>query len=686
MRRNANANLQTLTTIAIGLANPYSHPVSLWATRRHRTRRLVLVATTTLVLAIVALAAPWPTGGKQAPTEPVRVAIAVVAVTTAAWLLYRAQRYPGHGADERASWGRFTEVIRTLDEADEEAVARAAVLGARQLFGVTDAEVGVLQVDGGWRWYRDTTPGHTGPDTPMEVPPERVVRRTLRAGGAAVGGLGLAFARPVRLGGREQMQVSVFADAVAGALRDAAARRELRDLTDRGRDDAHRDTLTGTGNRAAMLAQGDAVLRELDQGAMVAFLLLDIDRFKEVNNSLGRAAGDELLRVATDRINAWRHPDELIARLGGDEFGVLLSPLPVPAGERAAALDHALRRARELSDLLGTPSEVSGMTVVLEASVGVAVAEAGGCGTSELLRRAETAMYRAKHDRTSVAWNDGSGGGAASGGAPGGTGPGPAGADRLALVAELREALTSADQLGLMLQPIVDLRSGAPVAVEALVRWRHPRRGELYPAASLDMLNDSQLVGPFTELVLERALTLAAEWATLGLPVPVSVNLSPRSLSDPGLPERIALLLAGHQVPADRLILEITENALVPESGTVTGVLARVRGAGVRLAVDDFGTGYSSMTFLTRERVDMIKIDRSFVAGMTNSAEALAIVRTLVQLAQMLGIAVVAEGVETAQQAARLVELGCDAAQGYHFYRPMPPPAVPEVLRRAAAG
>jgi diguanylate cyclase (GGDEF)-like protein len=481
------------------------------------------------------------------------------------------------------------------------------------------------------------------------------------------------------------MQLSVFADAVAAALRDAAARRELRDLSDRGRDDAHRDILTGTGNRAAMLAQGDAALRALDRHAMVAFLLLDIDRFKEVNDSLGRAAGDELLRVATDRISAWRHPGELIARLGGDEFGVLLSDLPVPAGERTAALDHALRRARELSDLLSAPSEVSGMRLVLEASVGVAVADAGGCGTSELLRRAETAMYRAKNDRTSVAWHDGSGGGPASGGAPGGTGPGLSGAGRLALAAELREALASADQLGLMLQPIVDMRAGGPIAVEALVRWQHPRRGELYPGAFLDTLNDSRLLAPFTELVLDRALALAAEWAALGSPVPVSVNLSPRSLLDSKLPGRIALLLAGHEVPADRLILEITENALVPASRTVTEVLAQVRRTGVRLAVDDFGTGYSSMTFLTRERVDLIKIDRSFIAGMTHSPEALAIVRTLVQLARMLGIAVVAEGVETAHQVTLLRELGCVAAQGYYFHRPMPPPAVPDVLRRAGS-
>jgi EAL domain-containing protein (putative c-di-GMP-specific phosphodiesterase class I) len=245
----------------------------------------------------------------------------------------------------------------------------------------------------------------------------------------------------------------------------------------------------------------------------------------------------------------------------------------------------------------------------------------------------------------------------------------------------LREALRSPDELGLVLQPIVDLRTGAPVAVEALVRWRHPRRGELRPRDFLDVLGDSKLLEPFTLLVLDRALARAAEWAAQGLPVPVAVNLSPRSLFDARLPEEVARLLARHNLPADRLILEITENAVVPESRMVTEVLAEVRRSGVRLAVDDFGTGYSSMTFLTRERVDEIKIDGSFIARMTESAEALAIVRTLIQLARMLGIRVVAEGVETAEERALLVRLDCDAAQGYHFFPPLAPDQVTVALR-----
>jgi diguanylate cyclase len=638
---------------------------ALRARRRRRLRWLVLAAAATLGLGAAALAVPWPQAQDAALTEPVRLTVAVAAVVAAAWLLYRAQGQ-AHAPAERASWGRFTAVIRTLSEPDEDAVARAAGRGARQLFSADEVEIGVLRPDGTWRWYRDP-PADPAAGGPAKVGPGNAVSRPLRIGGTATGVLRLEFARPVRLTGRQHLQLSVFGDALAAALHDIAVSRELRELSDRERDDRHRDTLTGTGNRAAMLAQGDAALQELERGAMVAFLLLDVDQFKEVNDTLGRAAGDELLRVATGRINAWRGPGELVARLGGDEFGVLLTAVPAPAGDEPAARAHALRRARELSDLLAAPTEVSGMTVVVEASVGVAVAAAGDSGLRELLRRAEIAMYRAKHDRSSVAWYD-------SAGDVGST-------DRLALAAELREALRSPDELGLVMQPIVDLRTGAPVAVEALVRWRHPRRGELRPRDFLDVLGDSKLLEPFTLLVLDRALARAAEWAAQGLPVPVAVNLSPRSLFDARLPEEVARLLARHNLPADRLILEITENAVVPESRTVTEVLAEVRRSGVRLAVDDFGTGYSSMTFLTRERVDEIKIDGSFIARMTESAEALAIVRTLIQLARMLGIRVVAEGVETAEERALLVRLDCDAAQGYHFFPPLAPDQVTVALR-----
>jgi len=218
--------------------------------------------------------------------------------------------------------------------------------------------------------------------------------------------------------------------------------------------------------------------------------------------------------------------------------------------------------------------------------------------------------------------------------------------------------------------------------VEALVRWRHPRRGELHPLEFIDVVENSELVAPFTGYVIDRALGLAAQWASQGLALPVSVNLSPRSLLDPALPDLIGELLHRHAVPASRLILEITETVVVPESRMVTAVLAALRDLGVQLAVDDFGTGYSSLTFLTRVRVDEVKVDRSFVSRMAESPEATAIVQTIVELARQLRLRVVAEGVETAEQRAVLTRLGCDSAQGYHFFRPMPPEKIVGVLHQ----
>ena len=354
--------------------------------------------------------------------------------------------------------------------------------------------------------------------------------------------------------------------------------------------------------------------------------------------------------------------------MGGDEFALLLTELPVPVGDEPAAVRYGLRRARELADLLATPTQVAGVRLVVEASVGVAVEPAGGCEVRELIRRAELAMYQAKDAAGGIASYDSAGDASTT--------------DRLALLADLREALNSSDQLTLALQPMIDLATGWPTGVEALVRWRHPRRGELHPLEFIDVVENSELVAPFTGYVIDRALGLAAQWASQGLALPVSVNLSPRSLLDPALPDLIGELLHRHAVPASRLILEITETVVVPESRMVTAVLAALRDLGVQLAVDDFGTGYSSLTFLTRVRVDEVKVDRSFVSRMAESPEATAIVQTIVELARQLRLRVVAEGVETAEQRAVLTRLGCDSAQGYHFFRPMPPEKIVGVLHQ----
>ncbi|HET6214061.1 MAG TPA: EAL domain-containing protein, partial [Micromonosporaceae bacterium] len=239
----------------------------------------------------------------------------------------------------------------------------------------------------------------------------------------------------------------------------------------------------------------------------------------------------------------------------------------------------------------------------------------------------------------------------------------------------------SPGQLFLVLQPAINLVSGAPTGAEALIRWRHPRRGLLVPADFVRAVENSELLGPFTRHVIDQALEIAAGWITQGLQVPIAVNMSPRSLLDPHLPAIVSELLRRHRVPSHLLVLEITETVVMSELEVIDEVLAGLRELGVQLAVDDFGTGYSSLTFLTRITVDEVKVDRAFVARMVDSPEAAAIVRTTVDLGKELGLRVVAEGVETDEQKRLLTAMGCSAAQGFHFFPPMPADKVGVVLR-----
>ncbi|HYN93250.1 MAG TPA: bifunctional diguanylate cyclase/phosphodiesterase, partial [Pilimelia sp.] len=500
----------------------------------------------------------------------------------------------------------------------------------------------------------------------------RVVHRPMRVGGADVGELRVRYPAEASPGQRDELALTAFSVALGAALHDAATHRRLRLLEARSSHDKLHDPLTGLLNRAALLVKGDVHLRLLESDRPVALLLLDIDHFKEVNDTLGHAAGDELLQVTARRLRELAQPGELLARLGGDEYAILLSPGP-PAGEPAGLVDRpapmslVLRRARQIAEALAVPTEVAGVQLSVEASVGVALAPAGAADMTELLRRADIAMYQAKAGGGSVAWYD--------------SARDEASTDQLALLAEIREALTVDDQLVLALQPAVDLATGEPTGVEALIRWRHPRRGALGPGEFVRVVEGSELLAAFTRYVIDKALAAAADWARQGVPVPISVNVSARSLLDPRLPMDVTELLRRHQVPPHRLVLEITETVVMSELEIIDEVLGGLRQVGVQLAVDDFGTGYSSLTFLTRITVDELKVDRAFVGRMVDSPEAAAIVRTTVDLARELGLRVVAEGVETADQRAALAALGCTAAQGYHFFRPMPADKVVTVLR-----
>ncbi|MDG9673167.1 bifunctional diguanylate cyclase/phosphodiesterase [Micromonospora sp. DH14] len=585
------------------------------------------------------------------------------------WLLQQTYRYRLRSDQERRTWRAFAEATAALNQLDERGVASAAVTGALTLFNAELVDVDVARPDGRWHRYRGDAGGQlvdreTGPPEQSE-PDEHELSRALSVGAAPVGRLRVRFPRSAPPTARERDAVAAFGDALAAALHDAATHRELRLVTARSSYDAVHDPLTGLANRAALLSRGDQSLRQLSHDHPVALLLLDINQFKEVNDTLGHAAGDQLLRLTANRLNALVRTGDLLGRLGGDEFALLLTAVPV-LGDRAAPMAHALRQAREIAERLAAPTEVAGVRMSIEVSVGVVVAAAGTADLTELLRRADIAMYQAKEGGGNVAAYDGARDAAST--------------DQLALLAELREALTVDDQLVLALQPAVDLATGAPTGVEALIRWQHPRRGWLNPADFIRPVENSEQLGTFTRYVLNKALSVAAGWAREGLDVPISVNLSARSLLDPRLPVEIADALRRHQVPPHRLVLEITETVVMSELEVIDEVLATLRSMGVQLAVDDFGTGFSSLTFLTRIAVDELKVDRSFVIRMADSPEAAAIVRTTVGLAHELGLRVVAEGVETAEQRMALAELGCTSAQGYHFFKPMPADKIGAVL------
>jgi diguanylate cyclase (GGDEF)-like protein len=594
------------------------------------------------------------------------------------WLLQQTYSHRLRADDERRAWRALAEATGALNQLDEHGVATAGVTGPLTLFGAERVEVDVLRGDGRWRRYRGE-PGRpvvhrdligTGRAGAVERTDQDLVR-PLMVGAVQVGELRVLLPRAVAPQQREQDALSAFGDALASALHDAATHRELRLVTARSSYEAVHDALTNLINRAALLSKGDVALHQLGHDHPVALLLLDINHFKEVNDTLGHAAGDELLQVTADRLDVLVRPGELLGRLGGDEFALLI-PSPAVLSESTTVAERSptpnvLRRAREIVELLATPIEVAGVRMSVEVSVGVVVAGAGTADMTELLRRADIAMYQAKQGGGSVASYDSARDAAST--------------DKLALLAELREALDVDDQLELALQPAVDLCTGEPTGVEALIRWRHPRRGRLNPVDFVRTIESSELLGAFTRYVVDKALGVAADWARHGLDVPISINLSARSLLDPRLPAEVAESLRRHQVPARRLVLEITETVVMSELEVIDEVLSALRAMGVQLAVDDFGTGFSSLTFLTRISVDELKVDRSFVMRMADSPEAAAIVRTTVDLGRELGLRVVAEGVETADQRAALAELGCTAAQGYHFFRPMPSDKIVAVLR-----
>ncbi|TXR58148.1 putative bifunctional diguanylate cyclase/phosphodiesterase [Quadrisphaera setariae] len=427
---------------------------------------------------------------------------------------------------------------------------------------------------------------------------------------------------------------------------------------------ARTDDLTGLANRRGLLGRIDAVLA---QGVPFTVVLVDLDRFKEVNDGLGHAAGDELLAAAAVRLRDAAGPGAEVGRLGGDEFALLLpgtgSPHPGEAGAASAASWGAhLVRALEAPYRVGPGSVHVGGSVGLVVHGGDPRPAPAGDGRlaalrSELLRRADAAMYAAKRSGGGWVVYD-----------PDVHGDGE---DALRTAEDLRRALV-AGELVLHYQPQVRVCDGALTGVEALVRWQHPELGLLPPARFLPVAEDHGLIGQVTGAVLAQAVAQAAAWRRQGLDLRVSVNVSATDLLDTGLARELGALLLGHGVPASRLVLEVTETELVRDTERASQVLAELADLGVATSIDDFGTGWSSLAQLHRMRFSELKLDRSFTQHLLTDPRAAAITASTVDLAHALGLRVVAEGVEDPQTLARLADLQCDESQGYWHAPPMP--------------
>ena len=444
----------------------------------------------------------------------------------------------------------------------------------------------------------------------------------------------------------------------------------IRDITDRKRYEAElarravTDPLTGLANRALFLDRLTSALERLNRrNGTVAVLFIDLDRFKVINDSLGHAAGDRLLAILGDRMRGVLRPADTLARFGGDEFVLVCEDLD--GGRDAGAL------ADRLLAVLGAKAVLDGREMVVDASIGIALASSPGVGAEELVRDADAAMYRAKR-RSGGAWELFDEGLRAHAVA------------RLELERELRDALHRGE-LRVFYQPVVDLDE-RPVAAEALVRWQHPVRGIVPPVEFIPLSEQTGLIVPLGKYVLEEACRQLAEWhrdpATAHLQI--KVNLSARQLADPGLPRWVEELLARHGLTPSSLCLEITESVLLDESGTPAEALQALHAHGVQLAVDDFGTGHSSLLSLRRFPVQVLKLDRSFVSGLGRNDSDTAIVGSVIGLAHSLGLTAVAEGVETREQLEKLRSFGCDLAQGFLWSRPVPAEEAADLLRARA--
>jgi diguanylate cyclase (GGDEF)-like protein/PAS domain S-box-containing protein len=444
-------------------------------------------------------------------------------------------------------------------------------------------------------------------------------------------------------------------------LRDVtAAKHQVTSL----RHQAMHDALTGLPNRALLF---DVLEKAIDSarasGSQLALMLMDLDRFKEVNDTFGHHFGDALLKQVAFRLQNQMRGEDTVARLGGDEFAVVL---PTFADGNATAT-----AAQRILNTLEQQFVIEGQVLEVGASIGIALYPEHGADARTLLRRADVAMYTAKQKQTGYSFHRDD--------------AEVRSADQLSLVVELRGAIER-NELELYYQPKVHMHTSLMTRCEVLMRWNHPRRGLLGPAEFIPVAERTGLIRRLTDWLFDHALEQCSRWREAGAPVHVALNISAKSLLDQSLPQKVEAALTRWGVDPRFLKIEITESSIMADPAHALAILAMLQSMGVRLSVDDFGTGYSSLTHLRELPIDEIKIDKSFVMGMATSDADAAIVRTVIDLAHNLGKQVCAEGVEDEAAWQTLRALGCDLAQGYWIARPMPAHELMQWLVRTSWG
>ena len=421
---------------------------------------------------------------------------------------------------------------------------------------------------------------------------------------------------------------------------------------------AYEDTLTGLPNRAMFIDRLEQALQGSRQsGEPVVVMMMDLNRFKPINDSLGHLVGDQVLQEVAGRLRQLLRESEIVGRFGGDEFAVLLA---------AGGMQRARTVVGQIERALATPILTQGQPIDLAASIGIAVFPGPAQDSSTLIRHADIAMYVAKRSNASFTCYTPE----FEHGTP----------SQLSLLGELRSAVEQ-DQLTLYFQPKVDLRSGASDSVETLVRWVHPKRGFVSPIDFIPFAEQTGYIKAVTRWVLERALAQCSQWHAQGLDIKISINMSARDLMNPDLPGLVADLTARFGVPAALVCLEITESAVMEDPARAQETLERLHKLGLKLSIDDFGAGHSSLAYIRRLPVREMKIDRSFVRHMVAEKDDGLIVRSAIELGHNMGLKVVAEGVEDHATLMLLTKLGCDEAQGYFIAEPLPPQEYEKWLR-----